>query len=79
MRGREKIPKRFWLDLSWARRNHTKLLEKYADMWVAIVDRKVIASGKNLEKVEEEARVKSKRVDFPVMFVECGEHIYYAW
>ncbi|MDI6709006.1 MAG: DUF5678 domain-containing protein [Candidatus Thermoplasmatota archaeon] len=76
MRSKEKTSEAFWRDLNWARRNHTKLLEKYVDMWVAVVDKKVIAFGRNLGKVEEEARRKSKRDDFPVMFVECGEHIY---
>lgn len=76
MRSKERTPKAFWTDLNWARRNHGKLLEKYADMWIAIVNRKVIAFGKNLKTVEEEAKIRSKRADFPVMFVECGEHIY---
>ncbi len=68
--------KKFWNDLKWARTHHTQLLKKYKDMWVAIFNRKVVASGKNLEKVENEAKKKTGMLDIPVMFVECGAHIY---
>ena len=54
---------------------YTKLLEKYRDEWVAIVNKEVVAAGKDLGKVEKEAKRKTGR-DPAVMFVESGSHIY---
>lgn len=74
----EKINKEYLEDLRWGEKHHTNFLEKYRDQWVAIIDKKVIAAGENLSKVKEEARKKSGKEKIPVMFVECGEHIYNA-
>lgn len=67
--------KSFWEDLRWAEKNHTRLLERYKDTWVAISEKKVVSFGENLAKVEKEASQKTGR-ECPVVFVECGEHIY---
>ena len=40
------------------------------------MDKKVIAYGKNLAKVEEEARLKTGKKHISVTFVECGDHVY---
>ncbi|MEA3488274.1 MAG: DUF5678 domain-containing protein [Euryarchaeota archaeon] len=69
------IPEGFWDDQEWGFRHHTKLLETYRDVWVAIVDKVVVAAGKDLGKVEKEAKKKTGR-DPAVMFVESGSHIY---
>ncbi len=70
-----KIPEGFWDDQEWGFRHHTKLLEKYRDEWVAMVNKEVVAAGKDLGKVEKEAKRKTGR-DPAVMFVESGSHIY---
>ncbi len=67
--------KEFWEDLKWGEASHTQLLNRYRDQWVAISNKEVVASGENLEKVEKEAKKKTGK-DVPVVFVECGEHIY---
>jgi len=46
------IPEGFWDDQEWGFRHQTKLLETYRDVWVAIVDKAVVAAGKDLGKVE---------------------------
>lgn len=71
-----KMSKRFWRDMKWGESHHVQLLKKYKDMWVAIFQKKVISAGKNLGEVEDQAKKKLKRDDFPVLFVECGAHIY---
>ncbi len=51
----------------------------YADQWVAIVDRQVVAAaGKILKEVEEKAaRLTRKPKDqIPVLFIECGAQVY---
>lgn len=68
----------FWKDLEWKRKHHTELLEKYPDMWVAIVNNKVVSAGKDLGDVEREAEKKTgkSRKEIAVSFVESGAHIY---
>lgn len=71
-----KTSKRFWEDMKWGMAHHTELLEKYKDKWVAIFKKKVVASGTNLKKVEEQATKKTGLMKVPVILVECGAHIY---
>lgn len=66
----------FWEDLRWGESHHTQLLSKYKDLWVAIKNKEVISFGSDLSKVKMEARAKTGKEDVPVLFVECGEHIY---
>lgn len=70
--------KRFLEDLEWKRKHHSELLEKYPDMWVAIVDKKIVSAGKDLGEVEREAEEKTgiDRKKIPVSFVESGARIY---
>lgn len=72
----ETISKEFWEDQKWGFEHHSELLSKYRDMWIAIADKKVVSSGKNLGKVEKSAKQKTGKKQIPVMFVECGSHIY---
>jgi len=72
----EKIPKRFWEDAKWGRKQATYLLKKYPEMWVAIVNEKVVASGKNLKSVEETARAKTGIKHIVVRFVGGSSCIY---
>jgi len=71
----KQIPKEFWDDQKWGFKHHTKLLEEHRDEWIAIVDKKVVSAGKDLTKVEEEAKEKTGRHP-AVMFVESGSHLY---
>ena len=71
-----KMPEEFWDDQGWRFAHQTELSERYRDEWVAIVDEKVVASGKDPDKVEKEAKRKTGKKYFPVMFVESGSHIY---
>lgn len=70
------VSKEFWDDQQWGFQHHSDLLDKYKDKWVAIVGKKVVSAGKDLGKVEEEAKLKTGREEVPVLFVECGAHIY---
>ncbi|MBI4162917.1 MAG: hypothetical protein HY513_04490 [Candidatus Aenigmarchaeota archaeon] len=57
----KEMTKEFWNDMNWARSNHGKLAKKYPDSWVAIVDKKVAAHGKNLGEVKKEAIKKPEK------------------
>ncbi len=49
-----------------------ELYEKYQNMWVAIVNNKVVACGKNLIQVKKEASKKTdkKEDEIPVKYIE---------
>jgi hypothetical protein len=64
-----KCRKSFWEDLEGGSRYHSELEEKYADMWVAIVNRQVVFGGKDLAKVKREAQEKTRK-NIPVIYVE---------
>jgi len=69
-------PKEFWEDEDWAYDNYNDLVKLYPDQWVSIVDRQVIASGKNGTEVIELTERKTGRNEFPVIFVEKGIRVY---
>ncbi|MBI2507784.1 hypothetical protein HYV89_02415 [Candidatus Woesearchaeota archaeon] len=62
--------------MKWGENHNTEFLKKYRDQWIAIENKKVIASGNNLEKVEKEAKQKTGKEWVPVIFIQGGEHIY---
>lgn len=70
------ISKEFWEDQQWGFQHHTELLRQFKDQWIAISDKKVVSSGLDLGKVKEKARKVTKKKEIPVMFVECGAHLY---
>ncbi|MFQ6120019.1 MAG: DUF5678 domain-containing protein [Methanosarcinales archaeon] len=59
-------------NLEWRREHHSELAEKYPNMWVAIVDKKVVASHKRLGIVEvlAEKRTGIDRNKVTVSFIE---------
>ncbi len=71
-------PKEFWDDLRWGEKQYSKLMEEYPDKWVAIVNKKVAGVGNSISEAEREAYKKTNRAieHIPVLFVECGRHIY---
>ena len=69
------ISENFWEDQQWAFQHHSDLLDTYKDMWIAVVNKKVVSAGSSLEKVEAEAKRKTGKDEIPVFFVECGAHI----
>ena len=71
-------PKEFWDDLKWGRKHYGELVRKYPDKWIAIVNKKVVAVGESIKKIEAEAMQKTgkEKNKIPVMFVECGAHVY---
>ena len=71
----EKMPDEFWEDKDWAFDNYSEWMQKYPDQWIAIVDKKVVAVGKNIREVERIAQDKTGRKDFPVIYIEGGVRI----
>ncbi|MFQ5892027.1 MAG: DUF5678 domain-containing protein [Candidatus Methanofastidiosia archaeon] len=68
--------KEFWEDMEWGQDNYTELQKRFKDKWVAIVDKAVVSFGVSMEEVKKEAQKKTKRKSIPIIFVECGSHLY---
>lgn len=76
MKEQEKHPKKYWEDERWANEHYGDLIKKYPDMWVAIVNKKVVAAGESIRKIEELARKKTRKLLFPIIFIEGSSAIY---
>ena len=70
------IPREFWEDEDWIYDNYDDLVRIYPDQWIAVVDKKVIAAGKNAAEVVDLTEQKTSRKEFPVIFVEKTVHVY---
>ncbi|MFQ6071250.1 MAG: DUF5678 domain-containing protein [Methanosarcinales archaeon] len=70
--------KEFIEDMKWAEQNYSKLQEQFADKWIAVVDKKVVAAGESLNNVEWEAEQKThkNRKYIPVIFIESGNYVF---
>ncbi|ODS35116.1 hypothetical protein BEH94_09345 [Candidatus Altiarchaeales archaeon WOR_SM1_SCG] len=71
-------PKEFLDDMEWGWEHYSEFIEKYPDKWIAIVNKRVAAVGESINEVEDgaEKKTKRKKEKIPVMFIECGGHIY---
>ena len=69
-------PKEFWDDLDWADAHMDEISAAHPDQWVAIVDRRVVASGPILAAVESRTMALTGRTEFPVLFAETGIRVY---
>jgi len=50
-------------------------VKAYPNLWVAVVDKKVIASGKVIAEVERIAEKSTGRKEFPVILAERGIYV----
>ncbi len=69
-------PKEYWDDSRWAHDHISDLAQEYPNLWVAVVDKRVVAAGKVIEEVERIAQEKTGRKEFPVILAEKGIHVY---
>ncbi len=69
-------PKEYWEDSRWAHEHISNLAKEYPNLWVAVVDKRVVASGKVIEEVERIAQEKTGRTEFPVILAEKGIRVY---
>ena len=72
-----RIPKRYWQDQRWAFDHYPELLKRYEDRWVAVVDKRVVATSHSSVKAQKQARARTGRqLPIAVVFVENGRHVY---
>ena len=66
----------FWDDCRWANDHMDEISVGYPDRWVAIVGRRVVASGPVLAQVESQALAPTGTREFPVLYAEAGIRVY---
>ena len=71
------VTTKYWEDQEWGLRHYQELVERYPNLWVAIVDRQVVSWGPDPSAVEEEAARKTGRPKetIALLFVEAGNQI----
>lgn len=69
-------PKEFWEDNVWVDEHITDIAAAFPNLWVAVVDKQVVASGKVVAEVRHAATTKTGRTSFPIVFAEKGIHVY---
>jgi len=69
-------PKEYWDDDRWANEHYNDIVKQYPNQWIAVVDKKVVASGKSIAEVIKKAKLTYAGREFPVLFAEYGIHIY---
>lgn len=67
---------RYVRDVDWAYANNNALAAAHPNLWVAVVDGRVVAAGSDLGEVETEAQRGAERRDVAIIFVERGIHVY---
>ena len=72
----KKIPDEFWRNRQWIFEHYNELARKFSDKWIAVFNRKVVASGDSISEVEKIAKKKVGEKCLPVTFIEKGVHIY---
>lgn len=69
-------PREYWEDSRWAHDHMSDLAEEYPNLWVAVVDKRVVAAGKVIGEVEKIAEEKTGRTEFPIILAEKGLRVY---
>lgn len=77
LKEEERLPQEFWEDQKWTLEHYSELRVEYADMWVAVINKKVVAYGKDLTDEKEESLRKSERRPPVILFVESKARILY--
>lgn len=71
-----KVSDEFWEDANWIEEHYSELASKYPDQWIAAIDKHVVSYGKDRSVVESEAMQTTDRSEFPVVYLECGNHVF---
>ena len=69
-------PDEYWEDSKWASEHYGEIVKEYPNQWVAIVDKKVVATGRTIAEVEKAGMEKSGRDEFPIYLAEKGLRVY---
>lgn len=69
-------PQRYWDDEDWLDEHIMDITRQYPDMWVGVVNKKIVSSGENLGDVIKKAIELTGESHIFTHFVEKGMRIY---
>jgi len=74
MTDKDTIPQVFWDNFQWATEHSTELHQQYEDVWIAIANHQVVASGLNPVRLREIAahRTGLRTEEIVVEFIESA-------
>ena len=72
-------PKEYWEDDKWADENYMELVKEYPNMWVTVVNKRVVRAGHNPREIVDKTESETGRKEFPIIFVEKGVHVYFPY
>jgi len=70
------FPPREQREYDWAFAHYHELARRYPNQWVAFANRRVLAAGRRLSRVLEQAHKQLNWPHIPHLFVEAGVHLY---
>lgn len=70
------LPRRWEAEYDWAFAHYHELATRYPNEWIAFAHHRVLAHGKELMRVLNQARRKVREREIPHLFVERGIHVY---
>ena len=70
------LSREYWEDYKWENENRSELAKRYPNRWVAIVNKEVIGVGEDIKSAELESNRRTKRAEYPILFIERGIHVY---
>ncbi|MEW6609276.1 MAG: DUF5678 domain-containing protein [bacterium] len=76
MKEPKPIPKEYTEDFNWAYEHYSEWTRSYPDMWVAVANKEVVVTSKDLGEVKKIAHQKVDREDIPYIFIEAKTHVY---
>jgi hypothetical protein len=68
--------RKLWEDNRWLNEHWSEIVRAYPNVWVAVVEQQVVASGGDPEEVAKTTQEKTGRLEFPLCFVEQGIYVY---
>lgn len=71
-----RLPKRFWEDKEWVFAHYSELVREYPNMWIAVLNKKIVGASPDLGKVEEAKIGTGGKKHIPIIFLEDGSHVY---
>jgi len=79
MKASKKPPlpsKQYTRDAKWIARHYQKLIDNYANKWVAVHKGQVVAIGGNSGQVKREAQQRTGFLDIPVQLIDDATIVY---
>lgn len=68
----------FFNSIDWIDTHRSELREKYQGKWIAVFNRRIVASGRKIQNVQKKATAITSRAldEIPIVYIEDSHCIY---